>query len=305
MLRNGEGGNPMKTVALLLEDEDNLYQQLLSREAKLAAERLGIAVLEPEFAESSSWSQIESVNAHLRRDPPPDALMIVLAGEQYTRPTFERVAGRGVALAFLNRIPDWAPELRAQHPRALAVGVTPRQVGIGELQGCQALALARPGASVLLVTGSAGSVTAVERTRGFRETVKDRLAVHAIDGRWSGARARRSLGEWFRFGPADESLGLVVCQNDAMAGGVRAGLAEQATASGREELRNLPVIGCDGLEDEGQAMVARGELTATVVLPPTTPAALEALEAWWEKGERLETAFVEATSFPALEKLKA
>jgi ABC-type sugar transport system substrate-binding protein len=210
-----------------------------------------------------------------------------------------------VALAFLNRIPEWVPELREQHPRDLAVGVTPRQVGIGELQGCQALALARPGASVLLVTGSAGSVTAVERTRGFRETVKDRLAVHAVDGRWSGSRARRAVGEWFRLGSADAPLGLVVCQNDAMAAGVRSALAEQAAASGRQELRELPVIGCDGLEDEGQAMVARGDLTATVVLPPTTPAALETLEAWWEKGERPETVFVDATSFPPLEKLRA
>lgn len=209
---------------MFLEDDDNLYQQLLSREAKLAAERLGIVVLEPEFAESSSWTQIEAVNAHLRKDPPPDALMIVLAGEQSSRPTFERVVDRGVALAFLNRIPAWVPELREQHPRALAVGITPRQVGIGELQGCQALALARPGTSVLLVTGSAGSVTAIERTRGFRETVKDRLTVHAIDGRWSGSRARSALREWFRRGSPDESLGLVVCQNDAMAAGVRSGL---------------------------------------------------------------------------------
>lgn len=294
----------MKTVALLLEDEDNLYQRLLSREARPAAERLGIAILEPEFAEGSSWTQIESVNAHLRKDAPPDALMIVLAGEQYTRPTFERVVGRGLALAFLNRVPDWVPELREEHPRAFAVGVTPRQMGIGELQGRQALVLARPGASVLLVTGSAGSVTAIERARGFHESVKDRLTVHTIDGRWSGSRARRALSQWFRLGSADGCLDLVVCQNDAMAAGVRAALAEQAAASGRAELRDLPVIGCDGLEDEGQAMVARGDLTATVVMPPTTPAALETLEAWWEKGERPETIFVDATSFPPLEKLK-
>jgi hypothetical protein len=64
------------------------------------------------------------------------------------------------------------------------------------------------------------------------------------------------------------------------------------------------MIGCDGLEDEGQAMVARGDLTATVVLPPTTPAALETLEAWWEKGERPETIFVDVASFPPMETLK-
>jgi ABC-type sugar transport system substrate-binding protein len=294
----------MKRVALLLEDENNRYQQLLSREAKGCAERCGVTVLEPEFAAGSSWSQIESVNLHLREDSPPDAMMVVLAGEQYTRPAFERVVKAGVALIFLNRIPDWASELREQYPRALVAGVAPHQVGIGEIQARQALRLARPGVSAVLVTGTAASATAVERTRGFLEAVKDRLSVHSIDGRWSATRAQRALSEWFRRGTAgDRALDLVVCQNDAMAGGAREALAEQAATSGPPELARVPVIGCDGLEDEGQAMVTRGELAATVVLPPTTPSALEALQRYWEHEERPETVLLDATSFPPVETL--
>lgn len=294
----------MKMVALLLDDDQNRYQQLLSREAMASAERCGATVLQPEFAAGSSWTQIESVNAQLREDSPPDAMMIMLAGEQYTRPAFQRVLKKGVALAFLNRVPDWTSELREQFPRAFVAGVAPHQVGIGEIHAHQALRLARPGVSVVLVTGAAASATAVERTRGFLEAVKDRLSVHSIDGRWSAAGAQRALSEWFRLGAAaDRSLDLVVCQNDAMASGVRTALAEQAVTSGSPELAGVPVIGCDGLEDEGQAMVSRGELAATVVLPPTTPSALEALQRYWDQGERPETVLLDATSFPPVETL--
>ena len=46
------------------------------------------------------------------------------------------------------------------------------------------------------------------------------------------------------------------------------------------------MIGCDGLEQEGKPMLARGELVATVVVPPTTPKALELLAAYWASGVR-------------------
>ena len=101
----------------------------------------------------------------------------------------------------------------------------------------------------------------------------------------------------------DRPIGLVVCQNDAMAGGARAALAKQAADTGRRELARTPLIGCDGMEQEGKAMVARGELAATVVMPPTTPPALEILGRYWDAEARSGTVLLDASSHPALDAL--
>jgi ABC-type sugar transport system substrate-binding protein len=278
----------MKTVALLLDDEHNKYQQLLVREAKIAAVKHHFTLLPPEFAAGSSWTQIESINGYLRRtDSRPDALVIVLAGTQLTRSSFERAFKAGMAVVFLNRIPSWVDELRTLFPTALVAGVAPNQEGVGEVQAQQASRLAPAGSFVLLVTGDAASSTAVLRRAGFLSTIRNRCSVHEMDGHWSAEGASQAIGDWFKIGAdRDTPVSLVVCQNDLMAQGARASLEAQAAKSGRPELAKVPIIGCDGLEDEGQAMVARGTLAATVVMPPTTPAALETLSRYWESGTR-------------------
>jgi len=292
-----------KRVALLLDDPDNRYQQLLVREARASAQRCGLTLLDPEFARGSSWTQVESVNRHLR-EARPDGLLVILAGGQWTRPPFERLPRAGVAVVLLNRIPDWTEELRREHPRALIAGVTPRQEGVGEIQANQALRVARPGSFAILVTGEASSPAAVARKRGFLETIAGRLSVHELDGRWSEKGAEKALGEWFRLGAErDRPLSLVVCQNDAMASGARTALAKQAADSGRRELARTLLIGCDGMEQEGKAMVTRGELAATVVMPPTTPPAMEILKRFWDTEARSKTVLLEASSHPALDAL--
>ena len=133
-----------KRVVLLLDDPENRYQLLLVREARVAAARCAVELLEPEFAGGSSWTQVESVNRHLR-DARPDGVLVMLAGGQWTRAPFERLPRAGVAVVLLNRIPDWVEELRREHPRALVASVTPRQEGVGEIQANQALRVAQPG----------------------------------------------------------------------------------------------------------------------------------------------------------------
>jgi ABC-type sugar transport system substrate-binding protein len=297
------GGAVARNVAVLLDDPENRYQQLLDREARTVAARLGIHILEAEFARGSSWTQVESVN-RLLRAARPDGVLMILAGEQWTRSPFERLVKAGVPVALLNRIPDWVEDLRKDHPRALVAGVTPRQEGVGEIQARQALRLAPPGAFALLVTGQASSPAATARREGFLGGVGDRLVVHEIDGRWSAAGAERALRDWFRVGAdRDRPLGIVVCQNDAMAGGARAALLERAEDGNRPDVALPPLIGCDGLEQEGKAMVARRELSATVVMPATTPIALEALERYWDHAAPSGTLFVDAVSYPAVETL--
>lgn len=295
-------GSPARRVALLLDDDGNDYQRLLVREAEAASRKSGIQLIDPEFARGSAWTQVESVN-HLLRGARPDGVMLMLAGGQRTRAPFERLVKAGVPVAFLNRIPGWIEDLRRDYPAALVAAVTPRQDGIGEIQARQALRLVAPGSFVLLVTGDASSSTAVERRDGLRRAAGAQLALHEIDGRWSADGAEKALGEWFRIGADRERpIQLIVCQNDAMAVGVRAALARQAASSARPELARTPVTGCDGT-DEGRSMVGRGELAATVVMPATTPAALEALARFWTTGSPVGTVQLEAVSHPPVESL--
>lgn len=292
----------MTTVSLLLDDAHNQYQQLLVREAQLWAPRCDLQLHDPEFAGGSSWTQTESIQAWLRQSARPDGVMVMLAGGQITASVFARLAKAGMAVVFLNRIPPWVDDLRTEFPRALLAGVAPRQEGIGEVQAQHALALVKPGAFVILMTGDSRSQAAVERQRGFEAAVRGRFDIHVLEGHWSTEGAAQGLADWFRVGARSGSpIDLVVCQNDAMAAGVRKTLLDQAAASGRSELALVPLIGCDGLPLEGRAMVARGELAGTVVLPPTTPAALQLLRRYWDSGAQSQTVLLEGTPYPSLD----
>jgi ABC-type sugar transport system substrate-binding protein len=291
-----------KTVGFLLDDPQNQYQQLLVKEASLWAPRSDLTLLDPEFAGGSSWTQLESIQTWLRQPARPDGMMVMLAGSQITVSAFARVARAGMPVVFLNRIPTWVDELRAEFPDALVAAVAPRQEGIGEVQGRHAIGLAPPGAFVILVTGESRSQAAIDRQRGFERMVGSRFDVHVLHGRWSSESAAQAMADWFRVGARRQTpIGLIVCQNDTMAAGVRRALAEQARASGRSDLAQVPLVGCDGLQQEGRAMVSRGELAATVVLPATTPPALQLLRRFWDSAAQSRTLLLEGTPFPSLD----
>lgn len=294
----------MKTVALLLDDPNNRYQQLLARQAKAHAPRRKLRLLAPVFAQGSSWTQIETINQYLRSASRPDALLIMPSGEQHTGSWLERALGKNLAVVLLNRLPAWS-NIGNRFPNALAAGVAPRQVEVGELQAKQALRIVRPGAFVLLVTGAAKSQAAIERRTGFFDSMGKSLNVTVLDGRWAAGEAEKAMGEWFKVGAErNRSVDLVVCQNDNMAVGVRRALVYQARLLRRPGLADTPLIGCDGLEEEGQTMVHGGSLVATVVLPATTPAAIDVLHQYWTHGTRPGTVRLEVSSYPALDEIR-
>lgn len=285
-----------KSVALLLDDPQNLYQQLLAREAQSAAAAHGLKLLPTEWAQGSPWTQLESINALLRKEARPEGVVIMLAG-RLTRGPAERLVKARLAVVFIQRIPDWVLELQKAHRETLVAGVSPRQETIGEIQARHALRRLPTGSFVLLITGDLTTAAAVKRKQGFLDAVAQRLLVHVLDGRWSVAGTEQAISEWFRLGAErDRKIDLVVCANDAMAAAARRALARHGKA-----LAGVPMIGCDGLEQEGKAMLARGELQATVVVPPTTPKALDLLAAYWASGARPDgVALLDAESLPPL-----
>jgi ABC-type sugar transport system substrate-binding protein len=294
-----------KTVALLLDDSRNLYQQLLVREATTAARKHDLELLPPQFADGSGWAQVDAVNTLLRDARRPDAMLLMLAGGQSARASIERVPKAGVGLVLLNRLPDWLAELRRSYAQVLVAGVAPHQEQIGRIQAKQALQLCVPGSFVILVTGTASSAAALERRKGFLDEAKGRFTVQEVDGRWSEAEAEKALASWFQLGAMrDREPRVVVCQNDAMAAGARAALARQAASTGRQGLARVPLVGCDGLAEEGCARVLRRELAATVVVPATTPAAIEILRRHWQTGERPDQLLLDPESFPTLQEIR-
>jgi ABC-type sugar transport system substrate-binding protein len=99
------------------------------------------------------------------------------------------------------------------------------------------------------------------------------------------------------------SIDLVGCQYDGIARGARQAFEEQ-TGEQRHTWLSLPSTGVDGLPDEGQVWVKRGELTATVVAPITTEIAMAKLMRAIDAGKQPEAlTFLELRSYPSLQEL--
>jgi ABC-type sugar transport system substrate-binding protein len=119
-----------------------------------------------------------------------------------------------------------------------------------------------------------------------------------LDGRWTANEAEKVLADWLRQG--ERELDLIVCHNDTMATGARKALAQHVASGGRREILSIPLVGCDGLEQEGQRMLLRGELAATVVVPSSSPHAIDLLRRYWDSGTRSESVLIECSSLPPL-----
>lgn len=295
----------MKSVALLLADEHNAYQRLLVREAEAAAARSNIELLPPRFAGGLPERQIEHLFECLHSDPRPNGIITLLVSVRGIQRSIEKVAKARLDWVFLNRVPDFLDQLRMVYPNTLFASVASDQVEIGRIQGRQCLQLLPAGGFVVHVLGARTTPSAIQRQRGFREVVAERVEVHELEGYWVEERAAEALDGWLRLGgDRHRAPDLVVCQNDPMARGARTVLQRMATSLGRSELAATPIIGCDGLPDEGQLMVKAKELLATVVMPPTTPRAIRILSAYWERGARVKSETLSSSSFPPLEQLK-
>lgn len=286
-----------KTIRLLLDHDDNLYQQLLLSEARVRAPRRNLELLEPLYANGSAVAQMEQLLQAAKGPERPDALLLVSAGRESQLPACRRAVKAGLSLVFLNRIPGYLHELRAENAGVLVAGVAPDQVAIGRIQAEQCRQLSPRGGAVLLVTGMPGSESARERRDGFERTLPPGTSLHVLEGDWSEASAYDAVSRWLRLG-TDRSVAVTVCQNDQMARGARRALVER-------EHGDVPVLGCDGLPAEGQRLVGQGELVGTVVMPPTTGHAIDLLGAFWDHGARADVVLLEPDSHPPLSQIRS
>ncbi len=272
---------PSLLVALL--DERQEYHRLQARDAAEAAARVGVT-LDVAFAENNAVLQIHQIfsRIHAAEDERPRVIVI----QSVTGEGLERVARNAVAASIgwivLNRRVAYLDDLRQSRPDLPIAVVTPDQVEIGRIHGRQARALAPDGGLLLYLQGPADTSAAQDRMRGTeQELAGSAFRWKVLNGDWNEASGETAVAGWLRLKTSGgQRPALLIAQNDAMAVGARRALARQPDWLG------IPCVGCDGLPEGGQRLVASGELAATVVMPPTAGRAVELAAAWLLRHEQ-------------------
>jgi ribose transport system substrate-binding protein len=182
--------------------------------------------------------------------------------------------------AFLDRLPY-------DYPKLPIFTVSPNDQEIGRVQGRQLRAALLRNARVLLARGASGP-TAVDREVGLRSTLAgSQIRVDVLYGSWAFNAASKAFDKHFSMAARRTArLDAIACQNDEIALAAVQALERAATRLQRPELARVAIFGCDGLPDAGQRYVREGKFRATVVVPPTSGAAIRALADVFERGVR-------------------
>jgi ABC-type sugar transport system substrate-binding protein len=295
-----------RRLGLFLVSRATGYQEFLGREGAQAAVRLGIE-LEVFSADDTAARQSADIMKFLNSHPDDQVGVIVMpvsdvGHEQAMLSLARRVLSRGAAWVVLNRdLADHVEQARAEVAGALAGLVTIDNLAIGRIQGQQVGALLpSEGRTVLCVLGNTFTSAARDRRDGLIEALASRrVSVQQVEGRWTPESAQQVVGKWLaNFGSADR-LDAVACQNDPMAMGARTELSRLAAEMSRPEWLSVPVLGVDGVANEGRRWVDQGQLAATVVVPATSVAAIELLVAAWDgKGTLPAKRVLPVTPYP-------
>jgi ABC-type sugar transport system substrate-binding protein len=99
-------------------------------------------------------------------------------------------------------------------------------------------------------------------------------------------------------------IDLVLAQNDVMGIGAKRAFEEAIIGPERDDWLGIPILGCDGVPSTGQTWVRTGQLTATVIVPPSAGRALSLMVQAIAKGASVTGhTFTAPVPFPAIEKL--
>ncbi len=162
-------------------------------------------------------------------------------------------------------------------------------------------ALIPNGGRVLQLVGPSTDSVSQQRSIGMSEAKPESVQLLVMQGNWTWGSGYKAVSSWWNLPTSrQQPIVAVVAQNDAMAFGARKALQEL----GDDRLSNIPIIGCDGLPECGQAWVQRGLLNATVVVWVLAGLAVEMLlRAIIEKENVLEHTVIAPKSYPNLESL--
>lgn len=281
-------------VSLITDDND--YQRQQSISAQDAANRLGVE-LQTLYAGSDAIHQSQQLLDLIQtRDSGLSGILVEPASRTAFPKVAQAAASAGLAWVVLNCEADYLKELRASSS-VPAFAISADNQEIGRIQGRQLAALLPDGGSVLYVQGPSQSTVTEQRASGMLETKPGNIRIRVLkSSNWTEDAGFHAVTSWLRLSTANqEQMHLVQAQNDFLALGARRAIEEQS----QDRKSNLPFLGVDGLARTGQAWVRQGLLTATVIVPPTTAPALEALVTALKNGTpQPERTLIESKSFP-------
>jgi ABC-type sugar transport system substrate-binding protein len=268
-----------RRVALFLVDETNEFQLLLRADAVEAADVAGFT-LETHFSGIDFANQISLVQRTLEVEPRPHAILVMCVNDRGLQRVARRAAQSGVHVVFLNGSEDDLAAVRAESPKVAVSIVCPDERETGRIQARQLRQLVRPHGRVLYVQGRLRSLAARDRTAGLLEGLAgEHIEVVPIEAGWTVEDGHEAVWGYLRMVlRVNRQIDVVCCQNDALARGAIEALDAVATELRRPEIRSIAVTGCDGSPEGGQALVRRGALRATIILPRATAPALELLD---------------------------
>ena len=127
--------------------------------------------------------------------------------------------------------------------------------------------------NIVQIEGTTGSAPAIERSQGFADIVKDHSnwkITRSQTGNFTVDGGKQVMQAFLK---ADKGIQVLFAQNDSMALGAEQAIKEAGLKPGKD----IIVIGCDGVKEAFEAMVA-GEQNATIECNPLLgPQALKAV----------------------------
>jgi ribose transport system substrate-binding protein len=295
---------PIKVVLSLIT-RDNDYQREQASLAETTARRLGME-LQVLYANNDAIEQTKQILGALQVPAAerPAAVIVEPVGTGMIG-VATAAAGRGAGWIVLNREADYLLPLRESS--SVPIGsVECDNTEVGRIQGRQFAALLPAGGTMMYIEGPGTDVTR-QRRAGVEETLPSNIVLKTFKGRWteeSGYQVMESALQ--RQGSQPPGVGVVGCQNDAMAMGARKAVEALPPSPQRDRWLQLPFTGVDGVPGTGQAWVRERLLAATVVAPTLTGVALEMLAKSLATGAPFpERTLLEPTSFPPVQALRA
>lgn len=295
----------MKKLRFLLSltNDDNDYQIEQTSAAQQAARKLGVEV-DIVYARNDGIVQSQQLLSSIQSTtaPRPDAILFEPAGSTAHPQVARAAAAAGIGVVLLNREADYIAELRRLFP-VPTFFITSNHEEVGRIQGQQLSALVPAGGIVLSIQGPSENLAAKHRHVGLLETKPSGAQLRILKAQWTEASAYKAVRSWLLLSTSRQALIEAVCaQDDSMAIGARKAFEECREM--REQLQNIPFLGCDGLPKTGQEWVRRKLLTATIFIPPNADLAIEMMVKSIAAGTMPpERTFTTSQSFPTVEVL--
>ena len=293
------------TIGLFLRSSDNDYQQRLKELGVREAKRHGFEII-VESALNDAAKQVDQIRAAVKNAATTKLVGILVSTvrDEGLPEALSEAAEAGIDCALLNE-GSFIDEIHAKYPNRAIFAATPDQTEIGRIHGRQVHALVGDKGRVLTVTGPMSTVMALHRLAGLKEVLGEGFSVIELNADWTSERARMAVERWSEDLTADSPLpDMFVAHNDEMALGIRQALRDAASKKDLP-LATANITGCDASQTFGQRLVKEGRLKASVIMPPSSGAAIEWIDRARARGELPPVRVVQpVASFPAITSLK-